>query len=61
MGLMFLPLLAAVFHGGVAVPLLWIIGAILIIAGIVTLFRGGLAVAILLIILGVVLGGLNVF
>jgi hypothetical protein len=61
MSLLFLPFLAAVFHGGAAVPLFWIIGAVLILAGIVTLFRGGLLAAVLLIVLGVVLGGLNVF
>jgi len=48
------------FHGA-AVPLLWIIGLVLIIGGVVSLFRGGLLVGIVLIIVGVVLGGLNVF
>ena len=52
-------LLASMFHGG-AVPLLWIIGLVLIVAGVVSLFRGGLLAGIVLIIVGVVLGGLNV-
>ncbi len=52
---------AAVTHGAVVVPLLWIIGVVLLIAGVVTLFRGSLAAGILLIIIGILLGGLNVF
>ena len=53
-------MLAAVTHG-VAIPLLWIIGVILIIFGIVSLFRGSVLTGVLLIILGILLGGLNVF
>jgi len=56
--LMLMPL-AAVAHG-VAIPLLWIIGLILIIAGIVSLVRGSLLAGIVMIILGIFLGGLNV-
>jgi hypothetical protein len=52
--------LAAVAHG-VAVPILWIIGLILIAAGVVSLVRGGVLVGIVLTILGSLLGGLNVF
>ena len=52
--------LAVLFHTGAAVPLVWIIGLLLIIAGVITLFRGGLVVGIVLVILGVVLGGLQV-
>jgi hypothetical protein len=52
--------LAAVTHG-VAIPLIWIIGVILIIWGIVTLFRGSVLAGVVLIILGMLLGGLNVF
>lgn len=52
-------LLAAVAHGAVAVPLLWIIGIILLIVGVVKLVRGGLLIGIVLIILGIILGGLN--
>lgn len=54
-------LLGAVAHGVVVVPLLWIIGVVLLLAGIVTLVRGGLLLGIVLIILGILLGGLNVF
>jgi hypothetical protein len=53
-------LLAAIFSGG-AVPIVWIIGIILIIGGVVSLFRGGLLLGIVLIVIGVLLGGLNVF
>ena len=57
--LILLPL-AAVAHG-VAIPLLWIIGVVLIVAGIIALVRGGLLAGVVLIILGILLGGLNVF
>jgi hypothetical protein len=53
-------LLASVFSGG-AVPIVWIIGIILIIAGVVSLFRSSLLLGIVLIVIGVLLGGLNVF
>jgi len=52
--------LAAVVHGG-AVHLLWIIGLVLIVAGVISLLRGGVFAGVVLIILGIVLGGLNVF
>jgi len=51
---------AAVTHG-VAISLLWIIGVVLIIAGVISLIRGGVLAGIVLIILGILLGGLNVF
>jgi hypothetical protein len=54
-------LLAAITHGAFVVPLLWVIGVILLLAGVVSLFRGGLLAGLLLIIVGVLLGGLNVF
>jgi hypothetical protein len=53
-------LLASVFNGG-AVTVVWIIGIILIIGGVVTLFRGSVLLGIVLIVIGVLLGGLNVF
>ena len=53
-------LLAAIFSGG-AVPIVWIIGIILIIGGVVSLFRGSVLLGIVLIVIGVLLGGLNVF
>jgi len=51
---------ASVFNGG-AVTVVWIIGIILIIGGVVTLFRGSVLLGIVLIVIGVLLGGLNVF
>jgi hypothetical protein len=54
------PLLAAVVHGG-AVPLLWVIGIILIVAGVVALVRRSLLMGVVLIVIGILLGGLNVF
>ena len=45
---------------GAAVPLLWIIGIVLIIAGVVSLVRGSLLGGIVLILIGIFLGGLNV-
>ena len=53
-------LLASVFSGG-AVPIVWVIGIVLIVAGVVSLFRGSLLLGIVLIVIGVLLGGLNVF
>jgi hypothetical protein len=53
------PLLAALVHGGfIAVP--WILGIILIIAGVVALVRRSLLLGIVLIVIGILLGGLNV-
>jgi hypothetical protein len=54
------PLLASVFKGG-AVPIVWVIGIVLIVAGVVALFRSSLLLGIVLIVIGVLLGGLNVF
>ncbi len=51
--------LGAVVHG-VAIPLVWIIGIVLIVAGVVALIRGSLLAGIILIIVGIFLGGLNV-
>ena len=53
-------LVASVFNGG-AVTVVWIIGIILIIAGVVALFRSSVILGIVLIVIGVLLGGLNVF
>jgi hypothetical protein len=53
-----MPLTAAIH--GVAVPLLWIIGIVLIVGGVIGLFRGSVLLGIILIVLGIVLGGLNV-
>ena len=53
-------LLASVFSGG-AVPIVWVIGIILIVVGVVAVFRRSLLLGVVLIIIGVLLGGLNVF
>jgi hypothetical protein len=53
-------LLASVFSGG-AVPIVWVIGIILIVVGVVALFRRSLILGVVLIVIGVLLGGLNVF
>jgi drug/metabolite transporter (DMT)-like permease len=54
------PLLAKVVHGG-AVPLIWVIGIVLIVCGVVALVRGRLLMGVVLIVIGIFLGGLNVF
>jgi hypothetical protein len=43
--------------------ILWLIAAILVIAGIVTIFRGGLIVGIVLIVVGLLVGpgGVSIF
>jgi hypothetical protein len=46
---------------GGAVPIVWIIGIILIVVGVVALFRRSLLMGVVLIVIGVLLGGLNVF
>jgi hypothetical protein len=51
--------LGAIVHGG-AVPLLWVIGIILIVVGVVAVFRRSLITGIVLIVIGILLGGLNV-
>lgn len=53
-------MMAAVFHG-TAIPIFWVIGIILIIAGVVSLVRGTLVAGILLIVVGILMGGLNIF
>jgi len=53
-------LLASVFSGG-AVPIVWVIGIVLIVAGVVALFRSSMLLWVVLIVIGVLLGGLNVF
>ena len=51
--------LGAIVHGG-AVPLLWVIGIILIVVGVVAVFRRSLIMGVVLIVVGILLGGLNV-
>jgi hypothetical protein len=53
------PLVASVFSGG-AVPIVWVIGIVLIVFGVVALFRSSLLMGVVLIVIGVLLGGLNV-
>ena len=43
------------------VPVLWAVGIVLIIAGAVSLFRGSMLLGVILIIIGILLGGLNIF
>ena len=52
-------LVASVFNGG-AVSVVWVIGIILIVAGVVALFRSSLLWGVVLIVIGVLLGGLNI-
>jgi hypothetical protein len=52
--------LGALFHHGAAVPLVWIIGLVLIVGGLISMVRGGIAAGIILVILGIILGGLQV-
>ena len=56
---MLTPLLAAIVHGGVT-PVVWIIGIILIVVGVVAVFRRSLVMGVVLIVIGILLGGLNV-
>jgi hypothetical protein len=56
----FTGVLAAVF-GGAAVPILWILGLILLVIGVVALFNGSALTGAVLIIIGILLGALNVF
>jgi hypothetical protein len=48
---------------GAAATILWVIAAILVIAGIVTILRGGIIVGIVLIIIGCLVGpgGVSIF
>jgi len=51
--------LASIFNGG-AVSVVWVIGIVLIVLGVVALFRSSLLLGVVLIVIGVLLGGLNV-
>jgi hypothetical protein len=50
-------------QGGATNTILWIIAAVLVIAGIVSLVRGGIVVGIVLIVLGLLVGpgGVSIF
>jgi hypothetical protein len=54
------PQLASIIHG-TATPILWVIGIVLIVVGAVAIFRRSLLLGVLLVVIGIVLGGLNVF
>lgn len=51
--------LSALFRNGAAVPLVWIIGVILLVGGVISMVRGGVILGIVLVIFGVLLGGLQ--
>lgn len=51
-----LPLLASA-----TVPVLWVIGVVLIVAGITYMFRHRMLLGVILVIIGILLGGLNIF
>lgn len=40
---------------------MWVIGIVLIVAGVVALFRSSMLLGVVLIVIGVLLSGLNVF
>jgi len=50
------PLLASA-----TVPVLWVVGIVLIIAGVVYMFRSRMLLGVVLLIIGILLGGLNIF
>jgi hypothetical protein len=54
---------ALLAQGGATNTILWIIAAVLVIAGIVSLVRGGVVVGIVLIVLGLLVGpgGVSLF
>ena len=58
-----LALIAARSCGGGVATILWIIAAILVIAGIVTILRGGVVAGIVLIVVGLIVGpgGFSIF
>jgi len=58
--MLLLPMVSAMFKGG-AVPIVWTIGIVLVVAGVISLVRGSLLLGIVLVIVGILLGGLNVF
>ena len=54
-------MMANVLTAGVTVPVAWAIGVVLIIAGAVYLFRRRMFPGAVLLIVGILLGGLNIF
>jgi hypothetical protein len=53
--------LASVLLASVTVPVLWVVGVVLIVAGIVYIFRHRMFLGVVLLIIGILLGGLNIF
>jgi hypothetical protein len=45
----------------VTVPVLWAIGVVLIVAGVMYMFRRRMFLGVVLVIVGILLGGLNIF
>jgi hypothetical protein len=56
-------MLALLAMGGGAATLLWVLAAILVIAGIIALFQGGVLAGVALIIVGLLVGpgGVSIF
>jgi hypothetical protein len=51
--------LAALFHHGAAVPIIWILGLVLIVAGVIAMLQRGIILGVVLVVLGIILGGLQ--
>jgi len=54
-------MMASLLLATVTVPVLWAIGAVFIIAGAIYLFRRKMLLGMVLLIVGILLGGLNIF
>ena len=54
-------MMANVILASATVPVLWAVGIVLIIAGAISLFRRSMLLGVILIIIGILLGGLNIF
>jgi hypothetical protein len=52
--------LTALLIGAINTPVLWVIGVVLLVAGVLVLIRGGIIGGVVLIIIGILLGALNV-
>ena len=53
--------MANVLTAGVTVPVAWAIGIVLIIAGVISMYRRSMFLGAVLVIVGILLGGLNIF
>ena len=51
--------LLAVAMGRVHIPIIWVLGGLLIVAGVIDMFRGRVLRGIIWLVLGLILGGLN--